>query len=64
MFDFIIYLIHHILFEMKIKREQVLVDAPCTNDRKSLNSNENNIFSRSRNDERAVLPKKQIELLT
>ncbi len=44
--------------------DKVLVDVPCTNDRKSLNSNDNNIFSKSRNEERTVIPKKQIELLT
>ena len=41
----------------------VLIDAPCTNDRLSLNVSENNIFTRNRTQERSDLPKKQSELL-
>lgn len=41
----------------------VLVDAPCTNDRLSLNENNNNIFSMSRYNERSEIPKKQADLL-
>lgn len=43
--------------------DKVLVDVPCTNDRKSLNVEDNNIFSRKRIDERTELPEKQSELL-
>jgi 16S rRNA C967 or C1407 C5-methylase (RsmB/RsmF family) len=49
---------------MKIKFDRILVDAPCTNDRHSLYTDTNNIFSKMRTDERTALCKKQTELLT
>ena len=53
-------------FGLKAEEEifdKVLVDVPCTNDRKSLNIEDNNIFSRKRIDERTEIPEKQAELL-
>ncbi|CAF0892571.1 unnamed protein product [Brachionus calyciflorus] len=44
--------------------DKVLVDVPCTNDRHSLHTDENNIFSKGRSEERASISKKQAELLT
>lgn len=44
--------------------DKVLVDVPCTNDRHSLHNDENNIFSKARNEERSSISKKQAELLT
>ena len=51
-------------FKQRDQFDKVLVDVPCTNDRKSLNDNNNNIFSRSRIDERQIISKKQTDLLT
>lgn len=43
---------------------QILVDAPCTNDRVSVNEDENNFFSSNRVKERLKLPEIQAALLT
>lgn len=42
---------------------QVLVDVPCTNDRISVTSDENNYFASNRTVERIRLPEKQTDLL-
>ncbi|XP_032074747.1 5-methylcytosine rRNA methyltransferase NSUN4 [Thamnophis elegans] len=43
--------------------DKVLVDVPCTNDRKSVLENDNNIFTYSRKGERQMLPMLQLQLL-
>ena len=43
---------------------KILVDVPCTTDRHSLHSNDNNIFKPSRIKERLQLPQIQTEILT
>ncbi|KAM5248325.1 5-cytosine rRNA methyltransferase NSUN4 isoform 2-T2 [Ctenodactylus gundi] len=43
--------------------DRVLVDVPCTTDRHSLHEEENNIFQRSRKNERQMLPMLQVQLL-
>ncbi|XP_049630855.1 5-methylcytosine rRNA methyltransferase NSUN4 [Suncus etruscus] len=43
--------------------DRVLVDVPCTTDRHSLFEEENNIFQRSRKNERQMLPMLQVQLL-
>lgn len=43
--------------------DKVLVDAPCTNDKKSLKDETNNMFAKKRIDERTELPSKQASLL-
>ncbi|XP_027200613.2 5-methylcytosine rRNA methyltransferase l(2)10685 [Dermatophagoides pteronyssinus] len=45
------------------KFDKILVDVPCTNDRHSIYSNENNIFSPKRMNERISIPNKQLDLL-
>ncbi|XP_034270892.1 5-methylcytosine rRNA methyltransferase NSUN4 [Pantherophis guttatus] len=44
--------------------DKVLVDVPCTNDRKSVLEEENNIFTYARKGERQMLPMLQLQLLT
>lgn len=43
--------------------DKILVDVPCTNDRISVENNENNIFSIGRSQERLKLPQDQMEML-
>ncbi|XP_058034094.1 5-methylcytosine rRNA methyltransferase NSUN4 [Ahaetulla prasina] len=43
--------------------DKVLVDVPCTNDRKSVLEDENNIFTYARKGERQMLPMLQLQLL-
>ncbi|ETE70319.1 putative methyltransferase NSUN4 [Ophiophagus hannah] len=43
--------------------DKVLVDVPCTNDRKSVLEKDNNIFTYSRKGERQMLPMLQLQLL-
>ncbi|XP_022238016.1 LOW QUALITY PROTEIN: 5-methylcytosine rRNA methyltransferase NSUN4-like [Limulus polyphemus] len=43
--------------------DKVLVDVPCTNDRLSVNKNDNNIFKPTRLKERIELPHKQTNIL-
>lgn len=43
--------------------DKILLDVPCTNDRKSCTSDENNIFKTSRLNERVELPTLQCDLL-
>jgi 16S rRNA C967 or C1407 C5-methylase (RsmB/RsmF family) len=43
--------------------DRILLDVPCTNDRRSVNSDENNIFKPSRVKERVDLPQVQCRLL-
>lgn len=43
--------------------DKILLDAPCTNDRHSAMSDENNIFKASRVKERIALPQQQCDLL-
>lgn len=42
---------------------QILVDVPCTNDRHSLENNENNMFKPTRAKERLKLPEIQADIL-
>jgi len=42
---------------------QILVDVPCTNDRHSLENNENNMFKPTRAKERLKLPEMQADIL-
>lgn len=42
---------------------QILVDVPCTNDRHSLENNENNMFKPTRAKERLQLPEIQADIL-
>lgn len=44
--------------------DRILLDVPCTNDRKSVNSDENNMFKPSRVKERVDLPQLQCRLLS
>lgn len=44
--------------------DKILVDVPCSNDRVSVDNLENNIFKRSRTDERLLLPSIQCDILT
>lgn len=48
----------------KNRYNKILVDAPCTNDRVSVNEDENNFFSSNRVKERLKLPEIQAALLT
>lgn len=43
--------------------DRILVDVPCTNDRHSLYASDNNIFSRTRINERIGIPTKQMNIL-
>lgn len=43
--------------------DKILVDVPCSNDRTSVESIENNLFKRSRTEERLSLPSKQCDIL-
>ncbi|OTF75039.1 methyltransferase sun-like protein, partial [Euroglyphus maynei] len=43
--------------------DKILVDVPCTNDRHSIYSDENNIFSTRRMKERMAIPNKQLDIL-
>lgn len=43
--------------------DKILVDVPCSNDRNSVESIENNIFKRSRTEERLSLPSNQCDIL-
>ncbi|KAM3841761.1 5-cytosine rRNA methyltransferase NSUN4-like [Vipera latastei] len=46
-----------------MRRNWVLVDVPCTNDRKSVLEEDNNIFTYARKGERQMLPMLQLQLL-
>ncbi|CAN7988060.1 unnamed protein product, partial [Ixodes hexagonus] len=43
--------------------DKVLLDVPCTNDRHSLEEDDNNLFSPKRMEERLALPQKQMSML-
>jgi len=51
-------------FIQKDAFDKILVDVPCSNDRHSVENEENSIFSRKRLNERLSLPEKQTSILT